>query len=119
MATAWPEVIRGNRADDEDVSLQVDMDKWLRGGHCTRDDMGVNENGEGVSARRHFPLDASVANTADSERAADTLARVIEKRGFAGMAREVVGLFTLGLLSSGSGWWCTIRGIGSILSTDI
>ena len=80
--------------------------------------MGVDENGEGVSARQHVPLDASVANTADSEGAADALARVIEKGGFAGTAREVVGVFNLGLLSSGSGWWYTIGGIGSILSTD-
>lgn len=97
-AVARPEVIRGDHANDEDVSLRVDVDKWLRGGRCIRDDMGDIENGEGASARPQVPLDASVANTSDSERAADALARVIEKEDFAAMAREVVGQFNLGFI---------------------
>ena len=46
--------------------------------------------------RQYVPLDASVANPADSEHAADALTRVIEKGGFVGMAWEEVGLFSLG-----------------------
>ena len=56
---------------------------------------------------------ASIANMVDSECVADTLAQVIEKEGFMGMAQKVVGLCNLGLLLSGSRWWCTIWGIGS------
>ena len=98
-----PEVVRSADSPAGDVSLRFDLSKiaavWDR--LRDRDSTAVSaisstlDDGAPASSMR-VPSDAGVSNTENDDKAADALARVIEKQDFATM--DIVGQFNLGFI---------------------
>ncbi|KAF4622028.1 hypothetical protein D9613_009528 [Agrocybe pediades] len=89
-----PEVIKTGK-DSRDIALRFNLDRiksvWLR--KLAQRDQRSSENDQ---SDQSVPEDAGVANIVDNGKAADALARVIEKTDFETM--DVVGQFNLGFV---------------------
>ncbi|KAF9467045.1 hypothetical protein BDZ94DRAFT_50409 [Collybia nuda] len=93
-ATKAVEVARSTDTSSGDVTLRFDLNRvtstWTRKDNKLRPDLDL---GTTLSL---VPSDAGVTNIEDNDKAADALARVIDKSDFADM--EVLGQFNLGFI---------------------
>lgn len=93
-----PEVIRSLDSDSQDVRLRFDLSRLVTRWKQSKTGISATSEITGSQSTPNVKVseDASVLNTDDGDKAADALARIIEKEDFGSM--EIVGQFNLGFI---------------------